>query len=143
MRPTIRHEFVDAIPDRLDDGVLYISIEYATAVHACLCGCGHEVVTPLAPKQWSMTFDGESVSLKPSVGNWSFPCQSHYWIVNNKVHAARRFTRDEIDLLRTEDRELLRSTHDNAPTEEKTPSLSVWQRTKALLSRWMSVVLRR
>jgi len=43
---------------------------------------------PLGPTDWKLTFDGESVSLYPSVGNWNFPCQSHYWIQENKVRWA-------------------------------------------------------
>ena len=74
------HQFVDRVPDHLDEGVLYISLEYRSAIHLCACGCRSEIVTPLRPDKWSMTFDGESVSLRDSIGNWSFPCRSHYWI---------------------------------------------------------------
>lgn len=81
----MRHEFVSAVPETLDEGVLYISLEYATAVHNCACGCGHEVVTPLSPTDWSMVFNGETVSLAPSIGNWSYPCKSHYWIERDRV----------------------------------------------------------
>jgi hypothetical protein len=93
----VRHEFVDAVPDLLDYGVVYVSIRYAIAVHRCCCGCGYETVTPLAPTEWSLTFDGVSISLSPSVGNWSFPCQSHYWIRRNHVRWARRWSRDQVD----------------------------------------------
>jgi Family of unknown function (DUF6527) len=95
-RHSLRHQFVDAIPDNLDEGVLYASIRFATAIHLCCCGCGSEVVTPLSPTDWSITFDGESVSLRPSIGNWSFPCQSHYWIVHNRIRWARTWNHDEI-----------------------------------------------
>lgn len=84
-RTAITHEFVELIPDRLDDGVLYISIGYGTAAHACCCGCGREVTTPLTRDDWRLIFDGESVSLQPSIGNWSFPCQSHYFITMNRI----------------------------------------------------------
>ena len=57
------HKFVEPIPERLEEGVLYISIHYATGMHLCACGCGHQVVTPLSPTDWEMTFDGETVSL--------------------------------------------------------------------------------
>ena len=93
---TVRHEFVDTIPENLDDGVVYITITYATVVHLCCCGCKSEVVTPVSPTDWSVTFDGQSISLHPSIGNWSFPCQSHYWIRRNQVRWARRWTQDEI-----------------------------------------------
>lgn len=81
----LTHQFVKFIPERLDEGVLYISRQYSTAAHKCCCGCGKEVVTPLNPTDWSLRTDGDSVTLHPSIGNWSFPCRSHYWIRKNKV----------------------------------------------------------
>jgi hypothetical protein len=99
------HQFVHAIPERLDAGVLYISIEFTTAAHLCACGCGREVVTPIRPKDWQVTFDGETVSLSPSIGNWSFPCTSHYVIRRGQVRWAGDLTREEIDAGRTRDRD--------------------------------------
>jgi Family of unknown function (DUF6527) len=84
------HKFVKSVPETLEQGVLYVSVEYATAIHKCCCGCGNEVVTPLSPKDWKLTFDGETVSLYPSIGNWNFGCRSHYWITKNRVEWARR-----------------------------------------------------
>jgi len=81
----LQHKFVDLIPDELEEEVLYITIEYCTAIHKCVCGCGNEVVTPLSPNDWKLTFNGKSVSLYPSIGNWGFECKSHYWIKNDKV----------------------------------------------------------
>jgi hypothetical protein len=105
MRPiSIGHEFVDNIPDKLSAGTLYISIRFATAVHLCCCGCGTEVVTPLSPTDWALVFDGETVSLDPSIGNWGFPCQSHYWIRQGIVVWAPRWTRREIAAGRERDR---------------------------------------
>jgi Family of unknown function (DUF6527) len=103
-RETIRHEFVEFIPDALEEGALYVSIPYTTAAHLCACGCGHEVVTPLSPTDWQLIFDGETVSLKPSIGNWSFPCQSHYWIERNHIRWAPRWSREQIDAGREHDR---------------------------------------
>lgn len=77
--------FVDHFPEQLDAGVLYVSVTFASASHLCACGCGKEVVTPLSPVAWSLTFDGENISLDPSIGNWSLPCRSHYWIEKGKV----------------------------------------------------------
>jgi hypothetical protein len=93
----LQHKFVEFMPDEIEDGTLYISIEYCTAIHKCACGCGNEVVTPLSPTDWEFTFDGKSVSLSPSIGNWNFECKSHYWIVRNKVKHARKWTDWEID----------------------------------------------
>ena len=55
-------------------------MRYATAVHLCCCGCKREVVTPLSPAQWRLTFDGENVSLHPSIGSGALPSRSHYFL---------------------------------------------------------------
>lgn len=99
----IKHEFVEFIPDVLSAGVVYVSIPYATAAHSCFCGCGSKVVTPLSRQGWSVTFDGESVSLSPSVGNYGLPCQSHYFIRDDQVVWARRMSQDEMDADRLRD----------------------------------------
>ncbi len=93
---TIKHKFVDFIPNSIEEGTLYISIEYCTAVHKCVCGCGNEVVTPLSPTDWELRFDGKTVSLFPSIGNWSFQCKSHYFITKNKIRMVRRWEDWEI-----------------------------------------------
>ena len=77
--------FVEFLPDELETGKLYISMQYATASHKCCCGCGCDVVTPISPTDWHLAFDGRSISLTPSIGNWSYPCRSHYWIRHNRV----------------------------------------------------------
>ena len=92
-RTQMTHRFVEEIPRELEEGVLYVSIHFATAVHRCCCGCGQEVVTPLSPTDWQLAFDGRSVSLYPSIGNWSLPCQSHYWIRRDIVEWAPRWSR--------------------------------------------------
>jgi len=98
MRPEIllAHEFVECVPEELKDRTLYISTKYATAVHKCCCGCGREVVTPLSPTAWELTFNGKTVSLYPSIGSWSLPCQSHYFIRENRVVWAPRWSKDQI-----------------------------------------------
>lgn len=92
----LQHKFVELVPPVLEEGVLYISIEYCSAIHKCVCGCGNKVVTPLSPTDWELTFDGKSVSLYPSIGNWNFECKSHYWIIKNSVKFARRWSEKEI-----------------------------------------------
>ena len=81
----LEHRFVQHAPQDLEGGILYISMECCTVIHLCCCGCGREVVTPLSPTDWKMTFDGEAVSLIPSIGNWNLPCRSHYFIRRNGV----------------------------------------------------------
>lgn len=92
----LAYEFVEFIPDELKERTLYISITYCTAVHKCCCGCGREVVTPLSPTGWQLIFDGKTVSLEPSIGSWSLPCQSHYFITKNKVVSAPKWTKKQI-----------------------------------------------
>lgn len=100
----ITHKFVDAIPERTEEGVLYLAMDYATAVHRCACGCGREVVTPLSPTDWKMGYDGVSVSLSPSIGNWSFPCRSHYWIKHSNIRWAGDMSDEKIAAGRAHDR---------------------------------------
>ena len=100
----LTHEFVEYIPKELEDGKLYVSIAFATAAHKCCCGCEQEVVTPLTPTDWALIFDGDTVSLDPSIGNWSFKCQSHYRIRRNRVEWAPRWSRREINAGRAHDR---------------------------------------
>jgi hypothetical protein len=101
----LEHRFLTNIPRATEPGILYVSIEYATAVHRCCCGCGEEVVTPLTPTDWKLIFDGETVSLWPSVGNWSYACKSHYVIEKNQVIGALPWSDRRILTARTWDRQ--------------------------------------
>ena len=103
-RKKIKPEFVEFIPEFVRDGFLYISIKYATATHKCPCGCGREVVTPISPTDWTLVWNGDVVSMKPSIGNWSFACQSHYWIEQNKIIWAGKWTPLQIGRERERDR---------------------------------------
>ena len=100
-----QHVFVDAFPDRLEEGVLYVSTEFGNTAHRCMCGCGQEVYARLSPRDWSMIYDGETVSLRPSIGNWSFACQSHYWLDGGAVAWADRWSKDQIARGRNADRQ--------------------------------------
>jgi hypothetical protein len=141
----LSHEFVELIPGELKDGVLYISIKYATTAHKCSCGCGNEVITPISPTDWKLLFDGETISLYPSIGNWNFPCQSHYWITQNKIKWALSWSEEEITNGRRHDKltkEIYRKTG-QAPSffigdmnlQTETPvKEGFWHKLKKLLS---------
>jgi hypothetical protein len=101
---TLQHKFVEFIPEILEPDTLYISITYCTAIHLCVCGCGNEVVTPLSPTDWELTFNGKAVSLSPSIGNWNFPCKSHYFVIQNKIRYARKWSEVEITDNRKKDK---------------------------------------
>lgn len=102
----LEHRFVEDVPETLEQHVLYIALDCGTVVHLCACGCGGEAVTPLSRTDWSINYDGETVSLWPSVGNWSFPCQSHYFIKRGEVRWAEKWTASQIEEGRRTDREL-------------------------------------
>ena len=82
---TITPQFVEAIPEKLSQGVLYICEKYRTTSHLCACGCGMEVALQLSPDRWQLRRNGTTVTLHPSVGNWDFPCRSHYLIQQNRI----------------------------------------------------------
>ena len=99
----LEHCFVDHFPDALEGGILYVSLEYGSAAHSCCCGCGEEVVTPLTPTDWRITYNGDSITLSPSVGNWTLPCRSHYLIDRGRVIEALPWTDKEIKAERIRD----------------------------------------
>jgi hypothetical protein len=115
---SIGYEVVDLMPKALDQGILYVSIEYAVAVHLCCCGCGNRVVTPLNPAQWNVTFDGETVSLSPSVGSHDLACASHYWIRRGRVRWACQWDKDEVAAGRRADRLALDRHYDESVAEK-------------------------
>ncbi len=88
-------EFVEIVPSELKDGILYICISCNVIVHKCACGCGEKTVTPIDKKYgWKMTYDGQTITLRPSIGNFSIPCQSHYYITENKVEWLEKYHKD-------------------------------------------------
>jgi hypothetical protein len=117
----LKHRFVEHVPERLEPGVLYISMEYGTAAHSCCCGCGEEVVTPFTPTDWKMTYDGETVSLSPSIGSWTLACRSHYVIKRGKVIEAGPWTDEEIAAERRRDRAAKARFYGEAAVTPTTP----------------------
>lgn len=105
MKQTIfKPEFVEFMPKIIEEGVLYISLQYSTIVHKCACGCGEKVVTTISPTDWHITWDGESVTMYPSIGSWSLPCQSHYFIRENRIIWAGKWTPSQIKSGRAKDK---------------------------------------
>lgn len=104
----MKHKFVEYIPTDIEDDTLYISLEYDIAKHKCACGCGADIVTTLSPARWKMIYDGETVSLNPSIGNWTQACKSHYFIINDKVVWAGNFTPNQITQVIKNDEETIK-----------------------------------
>jgi hypothetical protein len=86
---SLKPVFVKFVPKKLEQGVLYVSEEFGTAIHLCACGaCGQKTVTPfhIAERGWQYTRDAlDQVTLHPSIGNYQMPCRSHYWVRENRV----------------------------------------------------------
>lgn len=78
-------ELVHRVPEKPQSGILYACFDCNVVVHLCACGCKEKVVLPIDPEFWKVEYDGESLSLQPSIGNFQYPCKSHYWIRKNKV----------------------------------------------------------
>lgn len=149
----LRPEFVTTFPTPMERGVIYVSTEYNNCGHLCVCGCGQEVITPLSPAQWTITYDGENITMHPSIGNWSLPCRSHYVVHRGQIWWARDYTELEIAANRIRDRALLEGryfaneTQLGALVEEPSslastlkpdaPHDGVWKRTVGLLRNWL------
>lgn len=131
---------LEFIPEVLEDGKLYISETYGTAVHKCCCGCGQKVVTPLSPTGWKLIVEGEFVSLYPSIGNWGYPCRSHYWIRRNEVHWSYQMSQHEIEASRRYDAKVKQRYFESdkaaagpARADDRGAMLSAWERLKKWL----------
>ena len=85
-------EFVDKIPLNLKNGILYVCLNCNVIVHRCACWCGQKTVTPIDKKYgWVIKYDGQAITLRPSIGNFNIPCKSHYYITNNKVEWLEKY----------------------------------------------------
>ncbi len=115
----LKHKFVKRIPETVENGVLYISMKYNTVIHNCPCGCGNRVNTPLSPIGWNLFYDGNTVSLSPSVGNWSYECKSHYWIKKSEIVWSNKWSNSEIELVRKQEREKLDNYYSGKNSTEK------------------------
>ncbi|WP_426626106.1 DUF6527 family protein [Leifsonia sp. McL0607] len=105
-------EFVTTVPEELEEGRLYISERFRTASHLCACGCGAHVVTSLKPAKWQLTNRDGRVSLSPSIGRWQLPCQSHYWIRDNRVVWSYSFTEEEKSAVQRRDAQAVRDYYE-------------------------------
>lgn len=129
----VTHQFVEFMPDQLEAGTLYISLPFGTITHLCMCGCGEEVQTPLSRTHgWLLGYDGEFVTLFPSIGNWSLPCRSHYWIRRGQVTWASTWSPEEVRQARQEERRW-RMRHQRA---ESVDYLAPWETSMLELPGW-------
>jgi hypothetical protein len=130
------HQIVEFIPERLEEGLLYVSRRYKTAVHKCACGCGEEVVTPLSPTDWSIQIENGAATLHPSIGNWSLACRSHYFIRNGRVGWAGQISRRQIERGRALDRKARERYIEGVNLKKGLPSPNFLYRAWVALKRW-------
>ncbi|APZ33042.1 hypothetical protein BOH66_01070 [Microbacterium aurum] len=100
---SFRYLDVEFIPLTLEPRILYVTDTYRTSAHLCACGCGTKVFLPLSPVEWTVRHDPEGVTVRPSVGNWEFPCRSHYFITGGVVQWARSWDQDRVEYARRSD----------------------------------------
>lgn len=123
---------VHYIPKTLEPGFLYVSEEFGAAVHLCACGCGTKVSTPLGPTEWSLEETPEGPSLKPSVGNWQLPCQSHYWISEGEVFWGKQWTPQQIKAGRQAEQRRRHAHYRALDQERRNPLRRIWRWIKGL-----------
>ena len=145
-RILLAYKFVEFIPRELEPNTIYVSITYATAIHNCCCGCGNRVVTPLSPADWRLIFDGRTISLEPSIGNWNFPCHSHYWIRNNRVVWPDEWSDEEVAVGRKRDGRLAaahfggkKGEKSTADAIDKKPGKKKRAGLKSKIANWLGV----
>lgn len=83
----LKPEYVEFIPEKPEDGILYISERFGLAIHLCACGCRRKTVTPLGEGEWTLTKQDDKITLRPSIGNFigENPYHAHYYITDNKI----------------------------------------------------------
>ena len=82
----IRPRFVESIPPgRPPAGEFLISIKYGMGVLRCPCGCGNTMDVNIEPHRWSIKWDGEHISVCPSISSDWMGCRSHYWVRRNRI----------------------------------------------------------
>lgn len=129
---TIKPEYVMQMPDKLDEGVLYICEDFNLTAHKCCCGCDEDVYNKLSPVKWQLIkLSGGKVSLEPSIGNWKYACKSHYWISGNRVIDAGPMSSSAIEAVQRRDLQD-RNTY---ITEINGPRIGLWGRVRAFVTR--------
>lgn len=131
----IRLQRVQFMPKELEPGVLYVAEEFDAAAHLCACGCGAKIRTPLGPTEWLFEDIASGPTLRPSVGNWQQPCQSHYLITSGEVIWAARWTAEEIADGRRREQERRREYYDALDRKWGSVVYRLWRWMKSLLGR--------
>lgn len=131
----IRVQHVRYIPKDLAPGVLYVSKAFGTAAHLCPCGCGSKIRTPLGPTEWAVEETSKGPTLRPSVGNWQKPCQSHYWIWRGEIRWCDKWSSEQIASGKHAEEKRRRAYHDALGRQRFHVPRKFWQWIKGILGR--------
>jgi len=126
---------VEYIPRNPEPGILYVAEEFDAAIHLCACGCGLKVSTPLGPAGWVLSETAGGPSLRPSVGNWQFPCKSHYWIDGGQIVWSLEWTPEQIAAGRQAEESRRQEYYGNLGRKEAGWLQRLWSWFKSLF-RW-------
>lgn len=93
--------YVGFMPEVLEQGKIYISHQFSTTSHLCLCGCGGLTVLPLNNEAhpshgWNLEEHADgSISFTPSIFNKIFNCRAHYVITKSKANILEVYPYDK------------------------------------------------
>jgi hypothetical protein len=94
-----------------------------------------------------MSFDGQTISLRPSIGNWDYHCRSHYIIRRNRVIEAKPLSDDEIAAGRRKDKaakaEFYQSRDDYDENQSPAASMHGSNQRRGFFSRITARLLKR
>jgi len=81
-KESVTPEYIEFMPevDDMKENTIYISLKFSVTGHRCLCGCGSLTILPINNDGWNMTDNDNKLTFTPSVGNFQYPCKSHYII---------------------------------------------------------------
>ena len=87
-----------------------------------------------------MTFDGETISLRPSIGNWNTPCRSHYVINRNRIIEAGPWDEQQIQDERGRDKKAkARFYGTSLGREDEVLAADTTLKTKPRSGRWRRI----
>ncbi len=128
----IKLQRVHYMPKQLAPGILYVSEQFCTAAHLCVCGCGSKIRTPLGPTEWEFKNTRGGPSLYPSIGNWQQACKSHYWIYRGNIIWSDTWTSEQIADGRRNEEARRRAYFENTDQKIDEVEQNIWSWLKKL-----------
>ncbi len=80
------------VPDRVEKTIYVVGATPKWVIFDCPCNKNHRLKVPLMKSvspHWRLTRHGKTVSLSPSLSVADGPCDSHFWLRQNRVEWAR------------------------------------------------------